>query len=181
MGTIHIKFSKEDTVYHGSAIHTKVYADCPDCQGTKLWHVRFEDGEEIEVACQTCRRGYITTGTIESYVWSPDVRQLTIGDVGFEDGAGRYMCYETGVGSGRIYYDHELFDTRPEAQMRAQAETDRQLAHQAEKNFYRKGLRKADKYENMLSTEGYSRANALSHSRALRRWVDMVQGSEVSK
>jgi len=65
----------------------------------------------------------------------PVVRVLTIGQVGFEEGRGRYMCEETGIGSGTLYYDETLFSTHKEADVEAKKICDAQTKNVARNNF----------------------------------------------
>jgi len=173
---IETKHSMGDKVFYGSCAYQDEYIECPDCQGTKKWEVHFPDGEILEVKCQTCTRGYETTGTLKIQNHNPSVKILTVGEVGFEDGQGRYMCNETGVGSGNVYYDKNLFKTHAEAMEFAKAESEKVLANIAKNNFYRKGLRKVDKYESMLGTQGYSRCRSLLEARRMKAWIDAVNG-----
>ena len=175
---IETKHSVGDKVFYGTCSYQGSYIECPDCLGTKEWEVRFPDGETIKVDCQTCTRGYQTTGTIKVDSHSPLVRELTVGEVGFEDGQGRYMCIETGIGSGNVYFDKNLFKNRSDAMKFAEVQAEKLLANTAKNNFYRKGLRKADKYESLLGVIGYSRQRALLEARRMKAWIETVNNKK---
>ena len=97
MTTFEIKYNMGDIVYSPSTNYAKTKIECPDCLGKKVWTVRFATGEEVNCDCQTCNEGYTSTGFVSLQEYSPKVETLTIGQVGFEDGKGRYMCNETGI------------------------------------------------------------------------------------
>ncbi len=125
---IETKYSIGDVVYHGRNRTVPVRTTCPDCNGTKLWTITKPSGETVETACPTCETLYCSTGYIERRERTPFVETLTIGSVRFDShdsGADRepasYMCRETGVGSGSIWYESQLRATREEAEIDAVA------------------------------------------------------------
>jgi len=171
MATLEIKYSIGDTVYHAGSYVSEQSAECPDCLGSLKWVVRFATGEEAECACKTCDKGW--SGASGRITWNehqPKVMIYTIGQVGFEDGRGRYMCEETGIGSGSIYCDDTLFSTHAEAEGAANKICDAQMKSVAKNNFKRK-YEFADK----LGTFGYSRKKALEENRKMRRWIELIK------
>ncbi len=93
---------------------------CPDCLEFKTWEVKTPAGEVFKVQCQTCMSGFLSTGFINDYE-NPtvDVSRLTIGSIRIDTASSEdkveYMCKETGIGSGNIYYESKIFTTEQEA------------------------------------------------------------------
>jgi hypothetical protein len=168
------RFAKGDTVYAAEATHGEKWVSCPDCLGTKIWTVIFADGDAREVECQTCKRGYLpATGQIKTGMWTPCVRKLTVGSIRYNDTDKKpfsYMCNETGVGSGRVYYDDDLFATHDEALPVANERYEQQMRHLAENNFGSK----RDRVEDMLSTFGFTRSQAVEHALKFRQWAGIA-------
>jgi len=115
MATLTTKFNVGDSVYFAVAECERKLIQCPDCLGTAKWTATLPTGEEEGIECPTCKSGYFSTGTIGDYQVQGVVRNLTIGQVGYDTDGPRYMCEETGVGSGHIYHEHELFADEAEA------------------------------------------------------------------
>jgi hypothetical protein len=114
------KFSVGDQVFHPEVVHETVQVTCPDCLGEKSWTAHTPSGEEIPISCPTCKYGYEVRGTIGSYEVTGRVVSLTVGSVRYDSHAGpemqwSYMCEETGVGSGQVYYETKLFVSTEEA------------------------------------------------------------------
>jgi len=101
----------------------QVGVECPDCLGSGKWKVESPAGYHGEVNCPRCSGG----GKVKSETRVGKVQLLTIGSVRIdtaatrEDGPVSYMCVETGVGSGSIWYEGRLFGTSEEAQADADA------------------------------------------------------------
>jgi hypothetical protein len=83
-------------------------------------------GGQYECACPRCSASFQNERDLNlnysQYV--PAVGSLTIGSVRVDTNDERqnsYMCQETGVGSGSIYYEGDLFHTRDEAMVAAEA------------------------------------------------------------
>lgn len=120
------KFKVGDTVY---AVYTQQVTgrhDCPDCLGTKEWEVITKTGNKLKCECQRC--GSYSSRDIPSLSYAkhvPSVQKLTIGSVradsapSYGDDYISYMCNETGVGSGSIYYENKLYDRLEDAQKEA--------------------------------------------------------------
>lgn len=123
-------FAIGDTVYGCS---TNVVSDswpCPDCAGSNQWTATSAVGEQFKVECPRCKAGGYgiprSVPQLSRRRVVPSVQELTVGsiriDTADDDHPVAYMCTETGVGSGRVYYeggDHGLFATEAEAQAHA--------------------------------------------------------------
>lgn len=170
MATIEIKFAIGDTVYRAGSSYENKTMQCPDCMGTGQWTVRFADGKEVPCPCQTCERGWQgSPGYLTYNEHEPIVKQLTIGQVGFEEGRGRYMCIETGIGSGSIHYEEFLFKTEEEAKIQADVLYEERMKYIAKNNFS-----KRDSFARKLGTFGYCRADALEKERQMRQWCGLL-------
>ena len=112
MGLPTPKFRKGEVVFHIQKTTKEHRAACPDCLGTKLWTVKTPAGEEFQTSCSRCGGSY---GSPPLRWWEPSftIVRLTIGmtkinDWGEKDDI-RYMCNETGIGSGSLYDEKNLF------------------------------------------------------------------------
>jgi hypothetical protein len=125
MAVIETKFDMGDVVYHASTTTERKQHPCPDCLGSRVWACQSPAGAEYEVPCPRCGGGYQANRDLNlSYaIHAPSVRRLTIGSVrantdrddGSYDSGNSYMCLETGVGSGSVYREADLFATEAEA------------------------------------------------------------------
>lgn len=117
------KFSIGDKVFFVSTTTTTGRHDCPDCGGSKVWEAKSPAGQTIEMDCPRCTRRHYDAGLSLDYTKSvPWVRELTIGSVRIDTAAEKpisYMCQETGVGSGSVYYEESLFSDRDYADAEA--------------------------------------------------------------
>lgn len=105
------KFEIGDLVYSASAYDTEEWIQCPDCLGTKEWSVICPGGDKFTQDCGTCQHGYEVLGKIRKNEIKSHVRALTIGSVRLDTADKQpisYMCEETGIGSGSIYYEENL-------------------------------------------------------------------------
>lgn len=120
------KFRKGQTVWYPYLTQTAKRFPCPDCNDTKVWKITTPAGDTLEAACGRCGGGsYSGLPRIPSLVYyekTPQMEILTIGsitaesDTSFGEGPRvRYMCFETGVGSGCVYDEKELYGTVEEA------------------------------------------------------------------
>lgn len=120
--TITTKYAIGDAVFHASTHITKGSHECPDCKGSTKWKAVSPAGLEYQFPCPRCAASY--NGDRDLLLTYPmhtaSVRQLTIGsvrtDTASSDRPVEYMCAETGVGSGSIYSENDLFLTREEAE-----------------------------------------------------------------
>lgn len=117
---IETKFSIGDVVYFATTTTEVKQHDCPDCLGTRKWKAVSPAGLEYEFPCPRCTGHYRSERrlTLQYTQFAPAVRPLTIGSVQantYADDGNRYMAQETGVGSGSLYYERDLFATEAEA------------------------------------------------------------------
>lgn len=168
-----MKFKIGDKVYKAGSDYSTKTISCPDCLGTKEWIVTFADGQSTSVDCQTCKVGYCAPyGHITYNEWQPTVRILTIGRIydWSQDEGFRYMCNETGISSGSIYNENELFFDKKEAELHAENLYQEQMKRLAQNNFSKK-FKGKEAIENMLSTFGYSRRAKFEKSRQFIQWA----------
>lgn len=147
------KYKIGDVVFHAHGWYGSRQITCPDCLGKRFWSVTTPAGETFDLPCGTCERGYQSTGTISEYAEVTKVTPLTVGSVRIDTAANAeervsYMCEETGVGSGSIYYetslflDHEpalLFATKRAAEQTAERKArDAEIQERAKKKARRK-------------------------------------------
>lgn len=134
MATITTKYSVGDVVYHAGLTTERKQHACPDCMGTRRWQAVSPAGEEYSFACPRCSVSYLSNDDLSLNYTAhvPHVTKLTIGSVQFNSAAGswdagaRYMCLESGVGSGTVYEEGRLHETEQAALAAAEA----QAAHQ---------------------------------------------------
>lgn len=122
------KYSIGQQVYavHVSWLEERV--QCPDCMGTKEWKVVLPSGEEFQHPCNTCRFGWQVTGFVSNYADRARISHLTIGSIQVDtasDEPVRYMCVETGIGTGTIHYEKTLHPNKESADVYAAAELER--------------------------------------------------------
>lgn len=121
MAKIETKYNIGDTVFHACTMTEQKKHPCPDCLGSRKWKAVSPAGTEYEFACPRCSTSYLSDRDIAlDYVeYVPSVLTRTIGSVRFDSGRDdhpvEYMCVETGVGSGSIYSETDLYPTREEA------------------------------------------------------------------
>jgi len=113
------KYSAGDTVYSAEANGEAKWIQCPDCLGTQSWKAITPAGEEIAIECPACHRGYECTGVIEEWSVDGTIYCFTIASVQFDssEAGTKYMCQETGVGSGRVWNEEDLYASREEAEV----------------------------------------------------------------
>lgn len=114
------KFRMGEKVWCCWPSRRQVKVDCPDCLGKKRWKAITPAGEEFEVSCPRCSGGYSTVTRLGYDEPEMCVRELHIGSIEFRstNELGQqyaYMCRETGIGSGSVYYEDALYHTREEA------------------------------------------------------------------
>lgn len=128
MATITTKYSVGDKVFHASTTTERKKHPCPDCKGERKWTAKSPAGSEYTFDCPRCSASYNSDRdlTLDYSAFVPSVRRLTIGSVQFNsapdswNNGARYMCQETGVGSGSVYSESDLFLTEEEALAAAQ-------------------------------------------------------------
>lgn len=122
MATITTKYSVGDVVYRAGTTTEARQHPCPDCLGSRKWEAKSPAGGTFTFACPRCSARYNDRDdlTLKYTAHAPVVSRLTIGSVqvntaGAWDAGVQYMAVETGVGSGSVYKEAELFDTEEDA------------------------------------------------------------------
>ncbi len=114
------RFVEGDVVFYAMANAVTIQADCPDCKGSKVWACTSPAGESFDVPCPRCQSSH--SWTLRHRKFTTAIAQRTIGSVRINtDDIKRpisYMCHETGVGSGSVYYEDQLSATEAEAEMK---------------------------------------------------------------
>lgn len=123
MTTITTKFSIGDVIYKAWTTTVQKQHPCPDCKGARKWKAISPAGGEYEFSCPRCSASFHSDRDLSlAYSeFAPFVEKLTIGSIRYDSSSDRqteYMCRETGVGSGTIHSESDLFPTEDEA-MRA--------------------------------------------------------------
>lgn len=119
------KFKIGQRVFYIVNGSTKEQLPCPDCLGSRKWKVTTPAGVEMETNCLRCSSQYFSgrshIPSLDYFVHSHSVRSLTIGSIRMDTGDTHnrslvsYMCIETGIGSGSIYYEPDLLETEEAA------------------------------------------------------------------
>lgn len=174
MATLTTKYSIGDVVYFASTVAESKRHPCPDCKGERKWKATSPAGGEYEFSCPRCSAQYNSDRDLmlDYSALVPSVSRLTIGSIqvntakGSHDEGARYMCCETGVGSGSVYNEDRLFETEEEATRKAQALADGQnVSVEWIVRLYDKSLRISDyQLENAalkLAKEEKSRASSM--------------------
>jgi len=169
MASITTKYAVGDKVWACGTQYAQTSVICPSCLGKKVWMITFGDGHQEECQCQTCKLGYSNpSGRLYFSEWTKKVVMLTIGMVRFED-VPKYMCKETGIGSGKLYRETDLFSDKEDAEKFAEIKYEEQMAMLAENNF-----KKKNSFAERLSTLGYTKGAAFEEERCLRKWIDLI-------
>ena len=135
MAVIETKYSIGDKVFFATTETTRKQHPCPDCKGERKWKAVSPAGSEYSFACPRCTARYQSNRdlSLDYTAHVPCTRQLTIGSVRTDTHCGTwgdgerntYMCHETGVGSGSVYRESDLFPTEADAYAAAQAKADK--------------------------------------------------------
>lgn len=123
MATLTTKYNIGDVVYRAGTVVERKQRACPDCLGSKAWKAISPAGSEFSFRCPRCSAGYSNDRdmSLDYSAHVPSVSRLTIGSIqvntapGSWDAGNKYMCNETGIGSGNIYSENDLFETEEEA------------------------------------------------------------------
>lgn len=103
-----------DTVFNTRFWGTSNKVTCELCKGKKNVEVV---GSPLKASCPSCRSQGYTWGK-QNISWYA-IQSLTIGLVNIVAGPKKpkvsYMAEETGVGSGTIYYEDQLYSTHEDA------------------------------------------------------------------
>jgi len=105
------KYNIGDVIYEIASRSHRMDVECPECNGKSA------NTSESWAKCQKCNNA----GTVVKYsprVWTPTQCVLTVGmikcEVGYKDKV-EYMCNETGIGSGRLYNEEEIYSSMNDA------------------------------------------------------------------
>jgi len=125
-GVMQPKYEIGDMVYLASTTTERKTLPCPDCLGKKTWHVRSPAGSVFTAPCPRCSSRHQSNDclSLDYVAHEPRIEVLTIGSVRTDTAQDprrrvSYMCSETGVGSGSVYNECDLFETKSEAQSAA--------------------------------------------------------------
>lgn len=132
MAIIKTKYSIGDVVWYASTTTQAKQHPCPDCNDTKKWAAVSPAGNEYTFSCPRCSTQFNSHDELRlTYTaHAPTACKMTIGSVQFNsakdswDEGARYMCLETGVGSGIVYDEAKLFETENDALLYAQTLAD---------------------------------------------------------
>jgi hypothetical protein len=131
MAVIETKFDVGSVVWRASTTTEQRHRPCPDCLGSREWTATSPAGAEYKVPCPRCGGGYQSNRdlSLDYVVHAPCAQRLTIGLVkpnGSWDSPPRhqYMAVETGIGSGSLYNEDDLFASEEEALSVAKARAD---------------------------------------------------------
>lgn len=126
--TLTTKFDVGDKVFRAGTTTRTFQHECPDCYGTKEWEATSPAGKKYKFSCPRCTKVYRSNEDLcLAYTkFTPMVEPLTIGSIlvdtaSIDRAPVSYMCLETGVGSGTIHYESDLFATHQEALAAAEA------------------------------------------------------------
>ena len=130
MAVIETKYSVGDVVFHAGLTTERKQHPCPDCKGERKWKAVSPAGSEFSFGCPRCNTRFSSFDDLKLDYTAhvPSIQRLTIGSVQFNsakeswDSGARYMCLETGVGSGQVYQEANLYATEAEALEAAEAE-----------------------------------------------------------
>lgn len=133
------KYRKGATVWNGHVNQRRKDFPCPDCLGTKRWKVMTPAGSELEAECQRCNSSYGQRNipSLTSFEYVATAQSLTIGSVEINTNSSygehpvRYMCVETGIGSGSVYYENRLYETEEMALAAAKLDAQARNAEKA--------------------------------------------------
>lgn len=132
MAILTTKYSIGDKVFCARTVTERKKHPCPDCKGSREWRAMSPAGGEYTFGCPRCAAQYNSDRdmTLDYSAHVPSVSCLTIGSIqvntekGAYDEGARYMCVETGIGSGSVYNESDLFNTEEEARSEAQTRAD---------------------------------------------------------
>jgi hypothetical protein len=132
MATLTTKYSIGDVVYRAYTTTERKQHPCPDCLGSRRWKATSPVGGEYEFRCPRCAASYTSDSDLSLWYTAstPAVQRLTIGSIqvntapSFSRDGNQYMCQETGIGSGSVYYESDLHETEEAALLAAKVQAD---------------------------------------------------------
>lgn len=174
MAVIETKYTIGDVVYRAGTVTVSKQHPCPDCKDTRKWKAVSPAGTEYDFGCPRCTSRFQsnTDLSLKYAEYEGTVERLTIGSVRTDSHSDRkveYMCHETGVGSGSVYSQDDLFPDYDLAFEAAKAKAaSSNVAVEWVAKLYDRTLDLSD-YE-MTSAE--RSANYRAHSERMRRIRD---------
>lgn len=162
----------------------QIEEECPDCAGKLAHHMVLGNGDEVDIPCDTCKRGYLgPSGVIQTYrntavVESCDIVSITTGSLGVTEYRVSIFWQnkdkpEEAGWSEQDFESDKLFGEK----LLAQVAADRQTAKQVERyvkdkveqhrswawhvNYHRKGIR-----ENLRRNEHHEEQLAFARTKA---------------
>ncbi len=183
MADLKTKFSIGDVVFRAGTETVKKRHKCPDCLDTRKWKAISAAGREYQFGCPRCAASYMGDRdlSLEYNEFGPSVTKLTIGSVRVDthdENPVSYMARETGVGSGSVYREQDLFTTEAEAMVAAEAKAaadNVQVPWVGEQ--YNRSLRVCD-YELESASLKLGRDQRISHDVQLRGFFDDLRMCE---
>lgn len=112
------KFMIGQKVFVSSWNRSEKQRPCPDCLGKMEWDVVTPAQEKFKIPCNSCMHGYFCTGRESYWQWTPQIKLLTVGSIRVDTNDEKpisYMMSETGVGSGSVYYETNVFENEDDA------------------------------------------------------------------
>lgn len=108
---------------------------CPDCHGSKTWKTTTAAGETIDIQCPRCT-DWSNSRDLPPLAFTrylPYVQCLTVGSIQIDTAERhgelvKYMCNETGIGSGTVWREDQLHSAEATAHAAAKARASRQQA-----------------------------------------------------
>jgi hypothetical protein len=133
-----MSYKLNDTPWHASFESTKKTMTCPECQGQKYLTVILGDGSRVTIDCAGCASGYdLPTGYVSYWEHSPIAKQVRICKVEITSEEIEYG-YDGTASSHSRGKDTEFFDTKAEAEARAQEMAEEWNKEQEEKLLSKK-------------------------------------------
>lgn len=119
------KYNIGDKVWIGRTHWQDKSIVCPECVNGFI-KLRLKSGQENHAKCPVC----YGRGRDARWDFYASVEEFTIGSVRYDSAASpeeqfSYMCVETGVGSGSIWYEPNIFTTKEGAEQYAACATER--------------------------------------------------------
>lgn len=110
------KFAKGQKVWFSSTAVERKRHPCPDCLGSGKWSATSPAGTGYTFPCPRCQVHYVSNNALclDYSEHEPTAELRTIGSIRInteDKNPVTYMCHETGVGSGSVYAECELFET----------------------------------------------------------------------
>lgn len=147
-----VRFKIGDRCFAATATTKAKRVQCPDCLGERVWACSLPSGEQLNIQCPTCHYGWDgSTGFVDG-TWEgiAEVIHGTVGSVRVDTGARAgeqvvYMLEETGVGTGRAYYDRDVFSAREDAEAAAATKASEATARLTESNVMARNRKKHDR------------------------------------